>query len=924
MSRALQRFPVTGKLLSTLALLLSVLLCPVPAQALGLEVRPADREVLSEEPRQIVTVAFRVRNGTGRDGQFEAQPVLPAGWRLITPEYPFDLADGETQVRFVSFFIPENTRAGDYTFTYSVRNRQQPAITDAYSLPVRVLSRLKFDVTTLDIPDYVIAGEPYSVSFLVRNRGNVAVNLSYSIDSSLGHRLDPESGTLTLEPSASMPVQVWVESTGVSKPTLDLLSFTASTIDKTTLAEVTGSVRLLPRVMGTEQRFNSIPSRFSLRGAMEERGGTRRSGWQTEITGSGALDEAGERRIDYLLRGPDLRNESVLGTLNEYRVEYRDPHLDLSLGDQVYSLSPLSESGRYGRGAEIHYRTDRWQLASYSMEDRFTANPDEQDAFRAGYAFEPGNRLDLHYLDKKGKNTGDIWTLRSQKSWRPDRTTDLEIARSGAGSERGWAYRGRVDDSARPFRYHLTLLHAEPEYLGYYRDQEFAFFGFDYPLDDSWSLNGTYRFQRDNLDVDPERAAPAERQGILGVDYRWSPQTRVGIDYHRREKHDRRPEPTFDAENDALGVTINRRLGKLNLVGVARRGETKDNLNRERFDTALYLATAHWQATPRQTYNAYLLYDDNAHTLERQSVQKTLGFGAHYRLSAASTLNLNIQGDLDAEHSPYTLNALFEHRWSNGHQTSLAARHSTGDEDRTALMMTYTVPFGLPVSRKRNVEPLRGRVLDAETGTGLKDVVLNLGGLIAVSDSEGRFSFPSVKTGSHHLSLDRPGDSFDKVPVERLPKAIEIRQGDDNRTEVLLVRGATLSGQIWVYELPNSVLPSQTFIKVATGERPEDNPDHRQRSLKRARGLADRLVTFSNGEQTIKRLTDRDGRFRIAGVPPGRWTVTMDETNLPVNMIPEERQLILTLAPGEEAHIEFKVIPAIRTIKMLDPLPQKI
>lgn len=922
-------FPVTGRLFSVLwrlrlAWLLLTLLFPVlaHAQALGLKVRPADREILSEAPRQIVTVAFQVHNGTGRDGQFEAQPALPPGWRLITPEYPFDLADGETQLRFISFFIPENTRAGDYAFTYSVNNRQQPAISDTYSLPVRVLSRLKFDASPLEVPGFVIAGESYGISFLVRNRGNVAVTLGYEIGSSLGHRLNPETGTLTLEPSESKPVRVRVESTGVSELTLDLLNFTAWTTDKTITADATVSVRLLPRITGTEQRYNSIRSLFSLKAVTEERGDRRRSGWQAEMSGGGAIDEAGEKRIDYLLRGPDLRNESVLGTLDEYRFEYRDPRLGLSLGDRVYALSPLSERGRYGRGAEISYRTDRWQLVSYSMADRFNGDPSTQNAVRAGYAFNPGKRMDIHFLDKEGENPGDIWSLRSRMEWRPGRATDLEVAQSRADSERGGAYRGRIDDSSHPFRYQLTLLHADPEYRGYYRDQEFAFFGFDYPLDDKWSLNGTYRFQRDNLNVDPERVAPVERQAILGADYRLSSQTRIGIDYRQFVKHDQRPEPEFDAGNDALGLTVSRRLEALSLLGVARWGETEDKLNRERFGTALYLASVHWQATLRQSYNAYLFYDDNAHTLERQSVQKTLGLGANYRLSAASTLNLNIQGDLGADEKPYTLNALLEHRWSNGHQTSLVARHSTGDEKQTALMLTYRVPFGLPVSRKRNVATLRGRVLDAETGTGLENVVLNLGGLIAVSDSEGRFSFPSVKTGRYHLSLDRPGASVDKVSVEKLPKEIEIRQGDDNRTEIALIRGATLSGQIRVYDLPDSVLPTQTYIKVGATDRPDDSPDPPQRPLKRANVLADTLVTFINGEHTIKRLTDQDGRFRIAGVPPGRWVITMDENNLPVNTIPEQRQQILIVEPGEEANIDFKVIPEVRKIKMLEPLKE--
>ena len=330
------------------------------AQTLGLEVRPADQELLSQEPRRIVTVAFLVRNGIGRAGQFEAHPILPQGWRLITPEYHFDLADGETQVRYISFFIPAGARAGDYELTYRVNDRQQPAINDAYTLPVRILPVLKLEVSSLDVPVFVISGETYRATFLIQNRGNAPITVEYKVRSSRGTLLEPETGTLTLDPGESKPLEARVKTDAFRKPEQDWLSLTTRVTGTTITDNVTSRIRLIPRVTGFEQRYNTIPSTFSLKSVVQDNGDARGRAWQTEITGGGAIDQSGKRHIDFLLRGPDLRDKSTLGTVGEYRFDYWDEHLTLSLGDQVYSLSPLSENSRYGDGAGVGYQADQW------------------------------------------------------------------------------------------------------------------------------------------------------------------------------------------------------------------------------------------------------------------------------------------------------------------------------------------------------------------------------------------------------------------------------------------------------------------------------------------------------------------------------------------------------------------------------------
>ncbi|MCJ7778593.1 MAG: hypothetical protein MUP16_09800, partial [Sedimentisphaerales bacterium] len=82
------------------------------AQGLGLEVRPAGKELFETKPRGIVAITFRVTNTTNLQYEFTSETELPEGWVLITKDFPFDLGGNESTTKLVSFIVPEETPAG--------------------------------------------------------------------------------------------------------------------------------------------------------------------------------------------------------------------------------------------------------------------------------------------------------------------------------------------------------------------------------------------------------------------------------------------------------------------------------------------------------------------------------------------------------------------------------------------------------------------------------------------------------------------------------------------------------------------------------------------------------------------------------------------------------------------------------------------
>src|ERR1039457_3218571 len=95
-----------------------------------------------------------------------------------------------------------------------------------------------------------------------------------------------------------------------------------------------------------------------------------RYGWQAELAGGGSIDEEGKKRIDFLFRGPDLQKKNIFGLRDEYRLNYFGETLNILAGDQGYSLSPLTEQSRYGRGGGINFHRPTFGAGAFYLETR--------------------------------------------------------------------------------------------------------------------------------------------------------------------------------------------------------------------------------------------------------------------------------------------------------------------------------------------------------------------------------------------------------------------------------------------------------------------------------------------------------------------------------------------------------------------------
>jgi hypothetical protein len=320
---------------------------------------------------------------------------------------------------------------------------------------------INLQVDTVAIPDFVISGEPYAASFVIQNSGNTAIQVNYQLRSSLGNALKPDSGTLDFAPGEAKDIIVEVQSQDRQKPEHDILTLTAEVMNSEIRERTTANVKILPRVTGHETPFHTIPTSIGLSYVINNHQQSSSNGWQAEIHGGGALDEAGEHNIGFYLRGPDITDKSSFGSQDEYWFSYWNKDFSLHLGDKYYTLSPLTESGRYGFGADVKYWRGDLQLHAYHMRERFASSETEQlqqSALSARYAIDDSSRIHLNYLNKQqDHNNQYVFSLRGELNQSPALNLDVEYALSRSGSDTGQAGRGYVSGTYGDFRYVATV-----------------------------------------------------------------------------------------------------------------------------------------------------------------------------------------------------------------------------------------------------------------------------------------------------------------------------------------------------------------------------------------------------------------------------------------------------------------------------------
>ncbi|TET45571.1 hypothetical protein E3J62_07370 [candidate division TA06 bacterium] len=909
----------------------------------GVEVRARGKPVIRTKPNRTVTAVFQVTNRMARKVEFTTAVRFPKGWKLLTRDFRFTLRPNESDIRLFSFFVPQTAIARKYNVIWTVKGRRYPSITDSYTLPVVVSPTTRVEVGLLRAPEYVLAGKDYQVLFLVINKSNSTNIIDTRITSEPELPLRTDIEKVTLAPGESKMVIVSVKTDpGIRSLVRHHLRLVARvTREEQVEAYAESFVQIIPRITGDEGRFHTIPAGITLR-YIGQQNARNTSGFQTEASWDGTLDEEGEKHIKVLLRGPNTQNRSVLGERDEYRLSFQTEHYELYLGDHTYYLSLLTEN-RYGRGVRAKVNLAPLSLEGYYQKSQWTGPEDRTIAARVVVSPNDQSKIGLGYLRReKELARHDFVSLQGQLSPFENTNAELEYAFAvkniDTDREEDNAYAVRLKSYQAWMSFWLKFIHAGPSHPGYYKDVDFLSASVSAPIVKDLRAYAGIQRGKHNLDQDTTLfAAPLDQYYQIGLRYRFRTGTHFFLEYSNRSHEDLLAGSKFDYDENTYRLGAGQGFKKFSLNSSIEIGQSTDNLTGQSSDLGRYTVSSSFRPATNQSFSVYVRYTDICHPQWEKRRYISTGLKSSIQLATVTSFSLDVHTDNFQE--PYRrgrdrFGIELSHVLPNNNKVSVRGIHTrdrNSDKiDDTALLVEYKVPFGLPVSVKKSIGRVKGHVYDHETKKPLLDVILRLNGATAVTDGKGNFDFPCLKPGTYHLDINAAGIGLDRIVIRKTPIEITVKPGKETFIQIGMTRRASLLGRIMQYGPENNHNNHSLgqgngngngngdYLVVGEGNGNHISQTNGDTRLVKVNGLANIQVELMNGVETLRWLTDNKGYFRFEDLRPGKWTLRVANENLPTYHYLEKRSIELEFGPGDKQKILVRVLPKKRRIRIIE------
>jgi hypothetical protein len=871
-----------------------VLLSVVPAgaaraQRLDLQVRATRRDTLVA--RATVTAAFAVANRGGDIVHVTPRIVTPADWVVLMGQTPFAIGPGATEMLMLSVVVPARARAGDYTLRVSAN------ASDPDSVVVRVPVRRALEVTLLDRPAYVVSGNPYTATFLVRNRGNFAVSVRVAGRSTLGRATLDTALRLDAEQSGVVRARV-VTPAGLSAATDDVLEILAqanadSGAGVPAATEASARITVVPEPSRTIEEFLRLPTQVNLRAASSD------AVSPFEIFGRGPLRDGGETQLDFLFRGP-TGPFSAFGERDEYRVELRAPGWRARAGDNIYMLSPLTGGAQPGMGAGLE--ATRGAVTGGAYGQQFRRAP--QKGTEAGAFLSARPRADVRVgLNLVGREGGVLpGNVASATTGYAGSLVDVdfELARSQSASGPGMARSGRLSGAGALLSYDIGHQFADTAFSGAQRGAEHTYVTASTqafaPV--SFSLAGG----RHRSDLTRSTGVPYLEQLDVGT---------FGATLFSRY--------TIELGAVSRATAISGAEQQADQRSIRARGDQELAFGLLSLESEV--GTASEPLSPSRTYSDVSLgvrrsFATGAVSLwtERYSggsitkgSQGTITFGGDATLRLTRNTDFSIIGYGTRLRTPAgewhsQVDGLVSRLLENGSRVSLRARLIGGGtltaSEQSVAFIEYGMPLRLPVARLRTPGRVYGRVVDAVTGRGVPGALVRLGPQVAITDRQGQVAFGGVPGGEHRLSMSQETSFADAVFIGDPTLMVDSARPQPTTFELAIARSARLDVSV------------RRFASARTGVAGAAD------SVVDAGALANATLVLASDRDTLYRTTRDDGQVTFTDVPPGRWVVSIRGDAPAFHRFDPDR-VELTLAPGAAQTLSFRLVPRRREVQLI-------
>lgn len=637
-----------------------------------------------------------------------------------------------------------------------------------------------------------------------------------------------------------------------------------------------------------------------------------------EIAGRGCIDPEKERSLEYVFRIPSHQDNVIYSIDQRLFVGIKDPSWDLNLGDTVYRLSPLTQRIRYGRGAGVDIHKNQVLLGTHYTQNTFSNSydPKETGAYIGHRLHEGTALLQANYLHREVQREpiSNLVSISSECELGKKIHAELEAGKNfaeGIGSDDPYAYRAQVRGRFLPDGwFDLEKIYAGAAFYGYYNNQSTLSGTVDTAVGRSsrFALSAlSYKqdiFYESSADVGENKLCPRQHQYSATLSHQFLNGSSLSVNGLILQGRDDTELRRYDFRQRWIGATATWRAHRWNLLATASFGKEKDYLKRDDGKEPdwiqRYYVFANKQLTQRlQLGLSYEKGNTNYYDAKvwNSSISGSLG----YRYARNSHARIFIQR-VSSDKREYEFNQAslsWSHYLKNLHKIHLSVQrfdYYKRIPDDSLFLVSYTIPFGLPVHRHKNSGWVEGYVQDIDDDIPVRDALFSLAGKTVKTDSTGHFLAKNIPSGSHELNpailpkqLISPTLGPQKVVVE-----------SKKRSEILipLVHSASLTGELVYKETP---------------------PGHHEDLITTQPLVGVRIILERNqGEEIYTTLSDENGRFQFSHLRPGEWKLEVIKHGLPKMSQVEFAKNNFSLLAGENKQISIHVVPTKRTVLPID------
>lgn len=849
-------------------------------------------------PGSSSTIVFRLSNKNVKDVILNVKLRAPADWLLFFNN-SVPITGNSVVILPIGVRIPLATPPGFYQIFLELNNSNLN-YNDTISVDTHVLKNINIAVQLVNAPKISMSGKDILVNFSIYNKSNSKRKIH--LESSTGTINGAKN--LTLDIGETKVVNVFCTTDPELKRSLNQmidLSVSSGHYKKIGKTYVT----VIPSKSYKTDKYHRLPTEISTMYLYRNFGNYEYTGFQGNLFSSGSLDPENKHYLEIRARGPDQFDNTILGLYEEYYLNYSSDKIHLFIGDDTYSLTPLTEYGRFGTGVLAEYNDQNYKLGFFYMQPRFFPDYKEELAGYINYNFDDENKIGLTFLQKSPDGSDkpiNIYSAAYTINPLENLEMDVEYSFGKLDEKMGTGYSIELSNQTEKIHATAQIIDASKYFPGYYNNTRYLNGNFQYIMNKNLKIFTNFHGDESNAERDTlYGVSPYSKYLVGGLTFSYRSQDSFNLYIGKRERKDRMPLQKFHYKENFSRISFVNNLYNF-----------QTNINGELANTTNYITdtggqsykgslTLRYRPSPKFIFGSFLQYYDTYRYSEDRSQEIIYGGEATFNFTSRTNLNISFQNTHNIE-DYYRDRSLFDLRFTKTIREkhkfeflwSEALKQKQVNDRDTYIGLKYTFHFGIPLKKTKDLGSLQGRLINRGV-KNIANIILNLGGRIQLTDENGLFIFSDIPPGDHYLYIDNASLNFNDIATVKTPMVITIEPDKTTDIQIALTKSGNISGSV-LLDFEDIRSERLTFDKIEI-----DNKNV--------------IVELQLDDEFQRTLVNLNDTFQFTGLRPGNWIVRVYHNNLGSNFIIKNTEIIVNLKAGESTTVNINVIKKARRIR---------